>query len=134
MSVFPSAAHLASWGGLSPGNHESAGQKKNARTRKGNKGLKSMLCQSAWAAIKAKKTRLSAFYYRLVKRRGPKKAIMAVAHLMLRIIYVLLQKHVDYNELGSDYLPKKERDLDFWIRKIQNLGYKVDLHELKAIE
>jgi hypothetical protein len=105
--------------------------KKSTRTRKGNKGLKSVLCQAAWAAAKTKNTRLSAYYYRLVKRRGPKKANMALAHLMVRIIYHMLSNGVSYQELGPDYLPKKEKNVDYWVQKIQQLGYKVELQELK---
>lgn len=133
MSVFPSEGHLASWGGLSPGNHESAGKKKSTRTVKGNKGLKSILCQAAWAATKTKNTRLSAFYYRLLQRRGPKKANMALAHLMLRIIHIMLHNGVVYAELGADYLPKKAKPVDYWVKKIQQMGYTVDLQEIKQI-
>lgn len=127
MSVFPTEAHLAAWGGLAPSNNESAGKKKESRSRKGNKGLKSVLCQCAWSAVKSKNTRLSALYYRLVKRRGPKKAIMAVAHAMLRIIYTLLSTSVPYEELGADYVSKKERDANYWIRKLQSMGYQVEI-------
>ncbi|WP_093471125.1 hypothetical protein [Paenibacillus popilliae] len=72
-----------------------------------------MLCQAAWAAAKTKNTRLSAYYYRLVKRRGPKKANMALAHLMLRIIFIMLRTGVPYEELGPDDLPKKEKDVNY---------------------
>ena len=132
MSVFPSHGHLASWAGLSPGHNESAGKKKSTRTRKGNKGLKSVLCQVAWAACKTKGTRLSAFYYRLVKRRGPKQANMALAHLIIRIIFTLLTEGIPYEELGQDYLPKKEKDIDYWVRKLEQKGYKVDLQALEV--
>jgi transposase len=88
-----------------------------------------VLCQAAWAATRTKNTRLSAFYYRLVKRRGPKKTNMALAHLLLRIIYHILLTGTPYEELGPDYLPKKEKNVDYWVRKIQQLGYKVDLQE-----
>ncbi|BFH62424.1 hypothetical protein PAJ34TS1_30160 [Paenibacillus azoreducens] len=84
--------------------------------------MKSILCQAAWAATRTRGTRLSAFYYRLVKRRGPKKANMALAHLMLRIIYEMLKNHTPYMELGEDYLPKKERNLEYWIQQIQKQG------------
>lgn len=127
MSVFPTEAHLASWAGVSPGNNESAGKKKSTRMAKGNKGLKSVLCQAAWAATKRKESRLAAFYYRIVKRRGPKKANMALAHLLLRIIYNILLNKVPYEELGADYLPKKERDVDYWVNKIKSLGYHVQV-------
>lgn len=129
MSVFPSEDHLSSWAALSPGNNESAGKKQGSKTNKGNKGLKSVLCQAAWAAMKAKGSRTASFYYRIVKRRGPKKANMALAHLLLRIIYRMLLNKVPYEELGWDYLPKKEKSLDYWVRQIQGLGYNVQLQE-----
>jgi len=130
MSVFPSEDHLSSWAGVSPGNHESAGIKKNSKSGKGNKGLKTVLCQVAWAAMKKRESRLASFYYRIVKRRGPRKANMALAHLILRMIYPMLSQRVPYKELGWDYLPKKEKSLDYWVRKIQGLGYDVNLKEL----
>lgn len=132
MSQFPTDGHISSWGGFSPGNNESAGKKKGSKSTKGNKALKAVLCQVAWAAMKAKDSRLSSFYYRLVKRRGPKKANMALAHLILRIIYQMLKTKTPYNELGWDYLPKKERNKDYFIKKLQNLGYEVEIQEIKS--
>lgn len=129
MSQFPTEKHLASWGGFSPGNNESAGKKKGSRSTKGNKGLKTVMCQVAWAAMKTKESRLSSFYYRLVKRRGPYKANMALAHLLMRIIYQVLKEKTPYEELGWDYLPTKERKTDYFIRKLKNMGYEVDIQE-----
>lgn len=132
MSKFPTEKHLASWGGFSPGNNESAGKKKSTKTTKGNKGLKTVMCQVAWAAMKTKDSRLSSFYYRLVKRRGPYKANMALAHLLLRIIYQVIKTKTPYKELGWDYLPTKERKIDYFIKKLQNMGYEVDIQETKS--
>lgn len=133
MTRFPTSAHLASWGGLSPGNHESAGKKKATRTLRGNKALKSILCQVSWAAARSKKTRLSAYYYRLVKRRGPKKANMALAHLILRIIYSMLKKKEKYRELGPDYLPKKKSSAEYYQRQLEKLlGHEIEIHEKTA--
>ncbi len=87
------------------------------------------MCQVAWAAMKTKDSRLSSFYYRLVKRRGPYKANMALAHLLLRIIYQVLKTKTPYKELGWDYLPSKERKIDYFIKKLQNMGYEVDIQE-----
>ncbi|TYR75169.1 IS110 family transposase [Rossellomorea vietnamensis] len=123
MCKFPTEKHLASWGGFSPGNNESAGKKKGSKSSKGNKGLKTVLCQVAWAAVKKKDSRLSSFYYRLVKRRGPYKANMALAHLLLRIIYQVLKERTPYKELGWDYLPTKERKKEYFIKKLKNMGY-----------
>lgn len=132
MSHFPSDAHLASWAGVCPANHESNGKKKRKKNQRGNKGLKSVLCQCSWAAIRVKDSRMSAVYARLVKRMGKQKAIMAVAHLLLRIIYVVLRDKVPYQELGADYLGSREKTIEYWIRKINQMGYEVELHEMKS--
>lgn len=125
MSCFPSSAHLSSWGGLSPGNHESAGKKKSSRTTKGNRSLKAVLSQAAWAASKSKGTRLASFFYRVQKRRGQKKATMATAHLLLRIIYHMLKNNITYQEFGWDYLQDQDRVVDYWIKRIESQGFKV---------
>lgn len=127
MSQFPDEAHLASWAGVSPANHESAGKKKRKKNRRGSKNLKAWLCQCAWAAIKGGNTRLATLYYRVVKRGGPQKANMAVAHAMLRIIYIMLRDKVPYQELGVDYLGTREKTVDYWVRKIGAMGFDVEL-------
>jgi len=104
-------------------------KKKSTRIRKSNPGLKAVLCQVAYAASKSRDTRLAAYYSRLVKRRGPKKAVIALAHLILRIIYHMLKNHVPYKELGPDYLPKKEPSVQHWVRKIKAMGFEVNLIE-----
>lgn len=125
MSCFPSEAHLASWAGLCPGNNESAGKKKSSRTTKGNKSLKAVLCQAAWAASKSKGTRLSSYFHRVQKRRGQKKATVATAHLLLRIIYQVLKNRIVYEELGWDYLQDPTRAVDYWVKRIESQGFKV---------
>ncbi|MGF9821684.1 transposase [Brevibacillus agri] len=82
MTPFPTAAHLASWAGVCPGNHESTG-KKAVRTPKGNPHIKSSLCETAWAASRTRNTYLSAKYWKLSSRRGKKKALVALAHKLL---------------------------------------------------
>ncbi|TVY08233.1 IS110 family transposase [Paenibacillus cremeus] len=129
MSVFPSENHLASWAAVCPGNHESAGKKRSSKTNKGNKGLKAVLCQAAWASSKTKNTRLAAFYNRVVKRRGPKKAAMATAHLILKICYFIIREKTPYQELGWDYLPRKEKGLDYWVSKIKSMGYSIQIQD-----
>jgi transposase len=129
VSKFPTDANLASWIGVYPANNESAGKKKSKKNRRGNKGLKSTLCQAGWAAIKSKNTRIVAVYNRLLKRCGPQKANMAVAHLMIRIIYVMLRDKVPYQELGELYLGSKVKTVDYWVRKIREMGYQVELTE-----
>ncbi|WP_430539452.1 IS110 family transposase [Listeria rocourtiae] len=107
MSVFPSSKHLSSWAGLSPGNHESAGKNYNARIRKGNAYLKKVLTQAALALSRGKNNRIKAFFWRIVKYKGSKKAIIATAHLLLRIIYRLLTDNSRYIEFREHYLEQK---------------------------
>ncbi|MGZ0050193.1 IS110 family RNA-guided transposase [Brevibacillus gelatini] len=133
MSCFPSDAHLSSWGGLSPGNNESAGKKKSSRTTKGNRSLKAVLCQAAWAASKSKGTRLASFFYRIQKRRGQKKATMATAHLILRIIYHMLKNNITYQEFGWDYLQDQDRVVDYWIKRIESQGFKVMIEPTEVV-
>lgn len=98
MEQFPTSKHIASWAGLSPGNHESAGKRKSTRTVKGNPHIKSALCEAAWAASRSRNTRLSAKYWSLAARRGKKKALVAVGHRMLTIIYHMLKNKEPYHE------------------------------------
>jgi transposase len=95
---FPSAGHLASWAGLCPGNDESAGKRRSGRTTKGNQSLRAMLVQVAWAAVHAKGTIFQAQYGRWIKRMGKKKALVAVAHKVVVLIYRLLKTATDYQE------------------------------------
>jgi transposase len=90
MEQFPTASHLASWAGMSPGNNESAGKRRSSHTTYGNRWLRQMLVQAAWAATRTKGTYLAAQYRRLAKRRGRKRALVAVGHTLLVIIYHVL--------------------------------------------
>jgi transposase len=134
MSHFESAAHLASWAKLAPGNYQSAGKRTSGKTGKGNVWLRSTLIQAAHAAVRTKGTYLAAFYGRLVARRGKKKAIVAVAHKLLTIAYTLLTKREHYREPGVDYLDERRKDqlLNRMQRRIERLGYKVSLEPITA--
>lgn len=129
MGRFPSAADLASWAGVAPGNHESAGKRLSGKLRKGNKSLRVALNQAAHAAARTKDTYLSAQYRRLAKRRGKKKAIMAVAHTILTIAYHLILRHEAYQELGSDYFDQRnpEATARHLKKRLEQLGYSVAL-------
>lgn len=129
MSRFPSAAHLAKWAKLCPGNHESAGKRYSSRTGQGNNWLRSGLIQAAHAAVKCKGTFLQAVYQRLVRRRGQKKAIVAVAHRILGAAYHILSKQEPYRDLGANYLDLRHTDklLNHMRRRIERLGYQVTL-------
>lgn len=104
MDRFPSAAHLCSWAGVSPGNHQSAGKRKHGRTNKGNKTLKSMLAQCAKAAAKVKNSYFHAQYQRISARRGKNRATIAVAHSILTVIWHMLKHNVPYRDLGGRLL------------------------------
>ncbi|MBB2483530.1 IS110 family transposase [Bacillus sp. APMAM] len=133
MDLFQTEAHLASWAGICPGNNESAGVKKKAKSRKGNKHLKAMLCQSVWAINRKKDCRITSFFHRVKRRQGEKKAAMATAHLYLKIIYYILSDKVEYRELGTHYLPdKKERSLDQLKKQIEKMGYAIQLEQIQA--
>jgi len=106
---FPTAAHLASWAGMCPGNHESAGKRFGGATRKGNRWLRSALIEAAHAAGRTADTSLGAQYRRLAARRGAKKATVAVGHSILVIAYYLLTRGRPYHELGTDHLAERER-------------------------
>jgi transposase len=132
MSRFPSAAHAANWAGLAPGQNESAGKRRAVRIGKGNGYLKSALIQAAWAAIKVKDSFLAAFYRRVAARRGNKKAIVAVAHKILVIVYTLLKTGEPYQERGVPVPDErqKERLIERMQRRIAHLGYKVNLEPI----
>ncbi|WP_026961917.1 IS110 family transposase [Alicyclobacillus herbarius] len=127
MNQFPSAAHLCSWAGLAPGNHESAGKRKSGRTRKGNQKLRAALVEAARAAARTKNTYLSAQYRRIAARRGKNRAAVAVAHSILTIVYSMLQRRQPYIELGPTYYEQRKRDavIKQAIRKLQSLGMEV---------
>jgi len=103
MGRFPSAKHLASWAGVCPGNKQSGGKRLTEQTTSGNVWLKEILSECAWAAARTKETYLAAQFKRLARRRGVYKAIVAVAHSLLVIIYYVLQRGEAYRELGGDY-------------------------------
>ncbi|MCH1626863.1 IS110 family transposase [Fredinandcohnia quinoae] len=98
MTQFPTSKHLASWAGLSPGNHESAGKKKSTRTIKGNPHIKSALCEAAWAVSRSRNKRLAVKYWSLAARRGKKKALVAIGHRILTIVYHMLSNKEPYHE------------------------------------
>jgi transposase len=98
MTAFPTAGHLCSWAGMSPGNHQSAGKRYSGRTTKGSPWLRSVLVQAAWSASHTKKTRLSATYHKLARRIGKKRAVVAVGRKILKLVYELLKGRTDYQE------------------------------------
>ncbi len=135
MRVFPSDAHLASWAGQCPGNHESAGKRRSGKPRKGSKWLNTTLTESAKSASRSKGTYLSAQYSRLRGRRGPGKATGALRHSILVAAYHILERKVPYEELGADYFDQRrshEQRTKRLVRQLEQLGHKVNLEPVAA--
>ena len=134
MTRFGTAARLAAWSGVAPGNDESAGKQRSRKTRQGNPTLRTGLTQLAHAAARTKGTYLSALYQRLAVRRGKKRAIMAVAHSMVVSAFHMLSRHESYHELGANYFDAHRREhlVDQLTRRIEHLGYRVTLEPVPA--
>lgn len=109
MEVFPTAEHLTSWAGLAPGNNESAGKKKSSHTNHGNKATKAIMTECAWCATRTKGTYFAARYKRLVGRRGKKRALVAIAAMMLKVVYHMLKDGTAYQEHGEDYMDDRRK-------------------------
>lgn len=129
MSRFPSANHLASWAGMGPGNHESAGKRLSGKARKGSPWLRKLLMEAAHGATHMKSSYLKSLYWRIAARRGTKKALFAVAHAILRIIYSMLSRQTGYEDLGENHFDERERQAiqKRLVRRLEKLGYHVSL-------
>jgi len=129
MERFASDKHLASWAGLCPGNKQSGGKRLSGKTTKGNPYLRAILFEVAWAITHTKDNYLSAFYHRMVRRRGKAKAIVALAHKVLVIIYHILRTKQPYTDLGTDYFDQQDRERieRHHIHRLEQLGYTVTL-------
>jgi len=134
MSRFATAAHLASWAGMCPGQNESAGKRKSGRTQQGSRWLRTALVQAAYAAGRKKGTYLWALYRKLAGRLGPQKAAVAVGHAILVMVYHLIQDGTEYQDLGPNYFDErnKEATVRRSVKRIENLGYEVTLHPKAA--
>ena len=129
MSCFPDARHLASWAGLCPGNSESAGKRFSGRTRKGDRYLRRVLIQNAWAVAHMKDCALTAFFHRIAARAGMKKAAVAVAHRILMLAYYIIRDGSIYQEAGGDVYDRRnpERTAKRLARRLQRIGFEVTL-------
>lgn len=134
MNQFKNAFHLASWAGLCPGNNQSAGKIKSSRIRKGNRYLKVIMTQVAWAISRTKNTYLGSKYRRLAPRRGNKRAIIAIGRKALVICYHLLKEGVQFQELGKDFLDnlEPERRADYYAKRLEEMGYHVVMRKKAA--
>jgi transposase len=134
MGRFPTARHLASWAGMCPGNHESAGKRHGGKTRKGSPWLRTLLVQAAHAAARTKGTYLAAQYRRLAARRGKSRAAVAVGHTILVIAFHLLQRGTTYRDLGHNYFDQRDRQQveRRLVHRLQDLGHRVTLDPMAA--
>lgn len=132
MSRFPTAGHLISWAGLCPGNDESAGKRRSSSTRKSAKWLKSTLVQAAWSAVRTKTSYFRTKFHRIKARRGPKKAIVAIAASLLRAAYAMLRDNVPFRDLGADHLSTADRHKTAarLLKKLADIGVSVEVKAL----
>jgi transposase len=132
MQQFPSSSHLASWVGVCPGNHESAGKRLSGKTRKGNPWVCRLVLQAAHVVARQKHGYLAAQFHRIAARRGKKRAGMAVAHSIVVIIYHLLREGVPYEEKGEAFLEEQDRQFleKRLVRQLERLGHQVTLQPL----
>lgn len=129
MSRFPDAKHLASWAGLCPGNSESAGKRLSGRTPKGDRYVRRILVQNAWAVAHMKDCALTAFFYRIAARAGLKKAAIAVAHRILILAYYIIRDGASYREPGGDLYDRRnrERTAKRLTKRLERIGFEVTL-------
>jgi transposase len=129
MSCFPSAKHLASWAGVCPGNKQSAGKRLSGKTTQGNPYLKAVLTEVIWGISRTRDNYLSAQFHRLSKRLGQPKAIVAMEHSVLTIIFHMLRDKKAYHDLGADYFKTMDRErlAQQSVKRLQALGYAVTL-------
>jgi transposase len=135
MGRFPTPQHLASWAGICPGNHQSAGKRRSGKTRKANPWLKAALTQAAWGASRTRRSYFAARHRRLAARRGLKRATVAIAHHLLVTVHCLLSRGTAYVDLGADYfthVKTPEQQAQKLIGKLQRLGYDVEVKRTAA--
>lgn len=131
MDQFPSERHIASWTGICPGNHQSADKRKSGKTTKGSAWLRRALMEAAWAASRAKDSYFAAQYTRIARRRGKKRALVAVAHSLLVTIYYMLKTKRPYRELGPDFFDRLNTDrlTNYFVKRLEALGHKVNIEK-----
>jgi transposase len=134
LTPFADGAHLASWGGMCPGNQESAGKRQSGKTHKGDKWLRRALVEAAHGAARTKNSYFATLYHRLAGRRGKKRAWVAVGHSLLVTGYTLITRQVDYQDLGANYFDElnKEAVKRRTVKRLEQLGFQVELKPIVA--
>lgn len=134
MSRFASERNLASWAGMCPGNNESAGKRRNGKTRKGSRWLRHALIEAAHGAARTKNKYLKAHYHRIAAHRGKKKALVAVGHSILTISYHLLTRRQQYSDLGANYFDERDQNSVRLrcVKRLEKLGFNVNLQPAAA--
>lgn len=134
MKQYPTDGHLASWAKICPGNNESAGKRKSGSTGNGNRWLVGTLVQVSWAAVHTKNSYFQAQFRRLAGRRGKKRALVAVAHSIVTVLYYVLKRDLQYKELGGDYFDRLQRHkiVKYHVKRLEALGYKVEVSDQAA--
>ncbi len=132
---FQSAAKLASWAGICPGNNQSAGKRRSSHIRPGNRSLRAALVEAANAAGKKKDCYLATMYHRLAGKRGKKRALIAVARTILQSIYYMIQRGLAYQDLGADYYDRRDPEglARRLARRIEKLGFAITLEPLAKV-
>ena len=134
MRHWPNAKAFAAWAKVCPGNNESAGKRRSSSIGHGNQSLRGALVEAAQSAVRVKNSYFAAYYHRLKARRGGKRALIAVAHAILVVIYHMLKDGTVYRDMGSDYFERLDREaiVRRSIRRLENLGYQVTVQEVAA--
>jgi len=129
---FPTAQHLVSWAGLCPGSNESAGKRRSTHIKPGNRSLRSAVVEAANAAGKKRDCYLSAMYHRIARKRGKKRALIAVGRTILQSCYHMIQRGSKYQDLGADYYERRDPAglARYFVRRIEKLGFAVALQPL----
>jgi transposase len=135
MRCFPSDRHISSWAGVAPGNRQRGGKRLKAGSTKGNTHLRAVLAEAVWAISHTSDNSLSAHYHRLARRIGKKRAMVAVSHSLLVIIYHLLRDQQQYEDLGPHFFEQldHERLRTSAVRRLEALGYRVTLEERSEV-
>jgi transposase len=135
MAPFETAEQAASWACVCPGNHESAGKQRDGRTRQGNPWLRSAICEAAWGASRTKKSYFHAQYARICARRGPQRALMAVAHSMIVVGFYLIKYDLQFKDLGADFFDRRNREhaTRRAAKRLNALGYTVHLEQTVSV-